>query len=54
MQTTAAFRGLVCTETGEVIEFMDEEIERRQQAIAEEHGYEIVDHALVLYVRPKK
>jgi Fur family ferric uptake transcriptional regulator len=45
---------MVCTETGEVIEFMDEEIERRQQAIAEEHGYEIVDHALVLYVRPKK
>jgi Fur family ferric uptake transcriptional regulator len=45
---------MVCTETGEVIEFVDEEIERRQQAIAEEHGYEIVDHALVLYVRPKK
>lgn len=45
---------MVCTETGEVIEFMDEEIERRQQAIADEHGYEIVDHALVLYVRPKK
>ena len=45
---------MVCTETGAVIEFMDEEIERRQHAIAEEHGYEIVDHALVLYVRPKK
>ena len=45
---------MVCTETGEVIGVMDEEIERRQQAIAEEHGYEIVDHALVLYVRPKK
>lgn len=45
---------MVCTETGEVIEFMDEEIERRQQAIADEHGYEIVDHALVLYVKPKK
>jgi Fur family ferric uptake transcriptional regulator len=45
---------MVCTETGQVIEFMDEEIERRQQAIADEHGYEIVDHALVLYVKPKK
>lgn len=45
---------MVCTETGQVIEFMDAEIERRQQAIAEEYGYEIVDHALVLYVKPKK
>ncbi len=45
---------MVCTETGQVIEFMDSEIERRQQAVAEEQGYEIVDHSLVLYVRPKK
>ncbi|MDP4652269.1 MAG: ferric iron uptake transcriptional regulator, partial [Haliea sp.] len=28
-------------------------IERRQQEIAEEHGYKIVDHSLVLYVRKK-
>lgn len=45
---------MVCMETGQVIEFMDEEIEARQHRIAEEHGYEIVDHSLVLYVRPKK
>ncbi|MBF1802001.1 ferric iron uptake transcriptional regulator [Alloalcanivorax profundimaris] len=44
---------MVCMETGEVIEFVDEEIEERQHRIAEEHGYEIVDHSLVLYVKPK-
>ncbi|MBF8223734.1 MULTISPECIES: ferric iron uptake transcriptional regulator [Halomonadaceae] len=44
---------MVCLESGEIIEFYDETIERRQQEIAEEHGFELVDHALVLYVRPK-
>ncbi|MBL7252385.1 ferric iron uptake transcriptional regulator [Alloalcanivorax sp. C16-2] len=44
---------MVCMETGEVIEFVDQEIEERQHRIAEEHGYEIVDHSLVLYVKPK-
>lgn len=45
---------MVCMETGDVIEFVDDAIEKRQYAIAEEHGYEIVDHDLVIYVRPKK
>ena len=40
--------------TNEVIEFVDPEIERRQHAIAEKHGFELVDHKLVLYVKPKK
>ncbi|RAR58568.1 MULTISPECIES: ferric iron uptake transcriptional regulator [Halomonadaceae] len=44
---------MVCLESGEIIEFYDEQIERRQQEIVDEHGYELVDHALVLYVRPK-
>ena len=44
---------MVCVETGAVIEFVDEEIERRQHEIAAEHGYEIDAHSLVLYVRPK-
>lgn len=44
---------MVCTDTGTVIEFHNEEIERLQEAIAEEHGYEIVGHSLVLYVKPK-
>ncbi|KEQ16925.1 Fur family transcriptional regulator [Endozoicomonas numazuensis] len=45
---------MVCMESGEIIEFMDEEIERRQKEIADKHGYEIVDHNLVLYVKPKQ
>ena len=45
---------MVCVETGDVIEFVDDEIEKIQHAIAEKHGYEIVDHNLVLYVKPKK
>ncbi|MDX1694992.1 MAG: ferric iron uptake transcriptional regulator [Ketobacteraceae bacterium] len=45
---------MVCTETGDVIEFHDDEIEARQRKICEEHGYELVDHSLVLYVKPKK
>ncbi len=45
---------MVDVETNEVIEFIDEEIEARQHAIAEKHGYEIIDHALTLYVRKKQ
>jgi Fur family ferric uptake transcriptional regulator len=45
---------MVCVETGKVIEFVNEDIERLQHAIAEKHGYEIEDHSLVLYVRPKR
>ncbi|MCM5705231.1 ferric iron uptake transcriptional regulator [Larsenimonas salina] len=44
---------MLCLETGEVIEFFDDDIERRQRELADERGYELVDHALVLYVRPK-
>src|SRR5690554_2464622 len=44
---------MVCVETGEVIEFIDHEIEERQREIVAEHGYELVDHNLVLYVRKK-
>ncbi len=45
---------MVCVETGKVIEFSNAEIERLQKQIAAEHGYDIEDHNLVLYVRPKK
>lgn len=44
---------MVNVATGEVIEFVDEVIEQRQHQIAEEHGLEIVDHSLVLYVKAK-
>ena len=45
---------MVCVESGKVIEFSNAEIERLQKQIAAEHGYEIEDQSLVLYVRPKK
>jgi Fur family ferric uptake transcriptional regulator len=44
---------MVDVETNEVIEFIDDEIEKRQHDIAEAHGYEIIDHSLVLYVRKR-
>ncbi len=44
---------MVCLETGKVVEFVSEEIEAIQHRIAEEHGYDIEDHSLVIYVRPK-
>lgn len=44
---------MVCVDSGEVIEFFSEEIERIQHEIAEKHGYELLDHSLVLYVQPK-
>ncbi len=44
---------MVDVETGKVIEFSSEEIERLQHAIAQRHGYVIEDHSLVLYVRRK-
>jgi Fur family ferric uptake transcriptional regulator len=43
---------MVCVQTGKVIEFMNEEIEILQHKIAEKYGYELVEHSLVLYVKP--
>lgn len=45
---------MVDINSGRVIEFVDESIERLQREIAERHGYTLVSHCLVLYVRPKK
>lgn len=43
---------LINLRTGEVIEFVNEEIELLQKRIAEEHGYKLVDHRLELYGVP--
>ena len=40
---------LVCMQCGRVEEFYDAEIERRQNKVAEERGFEIKEHALYLY-----
>ena len=44
---------MVCLKTGKVMEFENEEIEKLQRKIAEERGYELHDHSLILYVKPK-
>jgi Fur family ferric uptake transcriptional regulator len=44
---------MVDIDTGKIIEFESEEIERLQHEIAAVHGYEIEEHSLVLYVRKK-
>ncbi|MBI1251985.1 MAG: transcriptional repressor [Alphaproteobacteria bacterium] len=43
---------LIDMKTGEVIEFVDPEIERLQREIARRLGYELVDHRLELYGAP--
>ena len=44
---------MVCVDSGDVIEFTSDEIERLQQEIADSHGFELIDHSLVLYVKSK-
>ena len=45
---------MICLETGDIIEFSDDLIEDRQTLIAKQKGYEIIDHSMVLYVKPLK
>ena len=42
---------MVDVDSGEVVEFYDETLERLQKDIAEKHGYHLEEHSLVLYVR---
>ena len=44
---------MVDVDTGRVLEFINDRIEALQREIAAEHGYDLVDHELVLYVRKK-
>ena len=43
---------MVCTETGKVVEFQNQEILQIQEKIAEDNGFRLVGHSLVLYVTP--
>ena len=45
---------LIDIKTGEIIEFVDEEIEKLQKKVAAKHGYDLVDHKLELYGVKKK
>jgi Fur family transcriptional regulator, ferric uptake regulator len=40
---------LVCVKCNRVVEFVDPEIEARQDAIAARHGFQIEEHSLVIY-----
>ena len=45
---------LMDIKTGEIIEFVDQEIEKLQEKVAEKYGYDLVDHKLELYGVKKK
>lgn len=45
---------MVDVDNGVVTEFVNDRIEALQREIAAEHGFELVDHQLVLYVRRKR
>ncbi len=45
---------LIDIKTGEIIEFVDNEIEILQEKVAEKYGYDLVDHKLELYGIKKK
>jgi len=45
---------LIDIRSGEIIEFVDNEIEKLQKKVAEKYGYDLVDHKLELYGIKKK
>ena len=45
---------LIDVQSGEIVEFVDEEIEKLQKKVAEKLGYQLVDHKLELYGIKKK
>ncbi len=45
---------MVNVDSGKVVEFHSLEIEKLQREIADKHGFELVGHNLVLYVKSKK
>ena len=45
---------MICIETGDIIEFYNSRLEKLQEKIAHENGYELVRHVHQLFVRPIK
>ena len=43
---------MVCTETGQVVEFQNQDLLAIQEKIAKDNGFRLVGHSLVLYVKP--
>tara|TARA_B100001027_G_scaffold63322_1_gene42767 strand:+ start:689 stop:1096 length:408 start_codon:yes stop_codon:yes gene_type:complete len=42
---------MVCLDSGDIVEFHDDIIETRQEEIAKKHGFDLIDHSMVLYVK---
>ena len=42
---------MVCLDSGDIVEFHDEIIETRQEEIAKKHGFRLIDHNMVLFVK---
>ena len=45
---------MICLETGKIIEFFNEDIERLQDKIAKKLGYKVIRHSHQLFVKPIK
>ena len=45
---------MICLETGDIIEFYNEELENLQDEIAKKHGYKVIRHVHQLFVEPIK
>jgi len=45
---------MICIESGKIIEFVDPQIEKIQDKIAKDKGYQIVKHVHQLFVKPIK
>ena len=44
---------IMCIQCGKIVEFVDDIIEERQRVMAEQNGFDIEDHSLILYGRCK-
>ena len=45
---------MICLDTGDIIEFYNEELEDLQDTIAKKHGYKVIRHVHQLFVKPIK
>ena len=45
---------MICLDTGDIIEFYNEELEDLQDKIAKKHGYKVIRHVHQLFVKPIK
>jgi len=45
---------IICVETGKITEFYNDELEKLQEEIVDQHGYELVRHVHQLFVKPKR